>query len=81
MLITPGMAISVYLIPVWIAVLGVGYLFSQKSRKAMKPTKPPPRYLLLRVPRVVTSLTLSSYSVFIHIAALILQRIYSFASK
>ena len=36
MLITPGMAISVYLIPVWIAVLGVGYLFSQKSRNAMK---------------------------------------------
>ncbi len=36
MLITPGMAISVYLIPVWIAILGVGYLFSQKSRNAMK---------------------------------------------
>ena len=36
MLITPGMAISVYLIPVWIAVLGVGYMFSQKSRNAMK---------------------------------------------
>jgi aromatic amino acid transport protein AroP len=36
MLLTPGMAISVYLIPVWVAVLGIGYLFSQKSRNALK---------------------------------------------
>jgi len=34
MLITPGMAISVWLIPVWIAVLGVGYLIKEKKRKA-----------------------------------------------
>ena len=33
---TPGMAISVYLIPVWIAVLGIGYLFKQKSAGALK---------------------------------------------
>jgi aromatic amino acid transport protein AroP len=32
MLITPGMAISVYLIPVWIAVLGVGYLLNRKAK-------------------------------------------------
>ncbi|MDF7681703.1 aromatic amino acid transporter AroP [Enterobacteriaceae bacterium ESL0689] len=31
MLMTPGMAISVYLIPVWLAALGVGYLVKQKS--------------------------------------------------
>ena len=36
MLMTPGMAISVYLIPVWIAILGVGYLFKQKSASALK---------------------------------------------
>ena len=36
MLMTPGMGISVYLIPVWIAVLGVGYLFKQKNAKAIK---------------------------------------------
>ena len=36
MLMTPGMAISVYLIPVWIAVLGVGYLFKQKTASAIK---------------------------------------------
>lgn len=36
MLMTPGMAISVYLIPVWIAVLGVGYLFKQKTASAVK---------------------------------------------
>ena len=32
MLMTPGMAISVWLIPVWIAVLGVGYLFKESRR-------------------------------------------------
>lgn len=32
MLMTPGMEISVYLIPVWICVLGVGYFFKHKSR-------------------------------------------------
>ena len=36
MLITPGMAISVYLIPVWIAVLGVGYLLKQRNASAVK---------------------------------------------
>ena len=36
MLMTPGMAISVYLIPVWIAILGIGYLFKQKSASALK---------------------------------------------
>ncbi|WP_213792053.1 aromatic amino acid transporter AroP [Klebsiella aerogenes] len=36
MLMTPGMAISVWLIPVWIAVLGVGYLFKQKSAGVVK---------------------------------------------
>lgn len=36
MLITPGMGISVYLIPVWIAILGVGYLVKQKNGKAVK---------------------------------------------
>jgi len=34
MLMTPGMAISVWLIPVWIAVLGIGYLIKEKKRKA-----------------------------------------------
>ena len=36
MLMTPGMAISVWLIPVWIAVLGVGYLFKQKAAATIK---------------------------------------------
>lgn len=36
MLMTPGMAISVYLIPVWIAILGVGYLCKQKTARAVK---------------------------------------------
>jgi len=36
MLITPGMAISVYLIPVWIAILGVGYMVKQKNAKTVK---------------------------------------------
>jgi len=37
MLMTEGMAISVWLIPVWIAVLGVGYLIKEKKRKAAIP--------------------------------------------
>ena len=36
MLMTPGMAISVYLIPVWLVVLGIGYLFKEKTAKAVK---------------------------------------------
>jgi aromatic amino acid transport protein AroP len=36
MVMTPGMAISVWLIPVWIAILGVGYLVRQKNAKAVK---------------------------------------------
>jgi aromatic amino acid transport protein AroP len=36
MLMTPGMAISVYLIPVWIAILGIGYLFKQKTAIKVK---------------------------------------------
>ena len=32
----PGMAISVYLIPVWLIVLGIGYLFKEKTAKAVK---------------------------------------------
>ncbi len=36
MLMTPGMAISVYLIPVWIVILGVGYACKQKNAKAVK---------------------------------------------
>jgi len=36
MLMTPGMAISVYLIPVWIIILGVGYMFKEKNAKAVK---------------------------------------------
>ena len=36
MLMTPGMAISVWLIPVWIAVLGVGYLFKEKAAATIK---------------------------------------------
>ena len=36
MLMTPGMAISVYLIPVWLIVLGIGYLFKEKPAKAVK---------------------------------------------
>lgn len=30
------MAISVYLIPVWLVVLGIGYLFKEKTAKAVK---------------------------------------------
>ncbi len=36
MLMTPGMAISVYLIPVWLIVLGIGYLFKEKNRQSRK---------------------------------------------
>ncbi|XNM61481.1 hypothetical protein ACLK1T_07030 [Escherichia coli] len=36
MLMTPGMAISVYLIPVWLIVLGIGYPFKEKTAKAVK---------------------------------------------
>jgi aromatic amino acid transport protein AroP len=38
MAITPGMAISVWLIPVWIAILAVGYLLKGKNKKAVKAT-------------------------------------------
>lgn len=41
MLMTPGMAISVYLIPVWIAILGIGYLCKQKTAGAVKRINPP----------------------------------------
>ncbi|KGT88485.1 aromatic amino acid transporter [Erwinia typographi] len=34
MAMTPGMAISVWLIPVWIAVLGIGYLLKLRTQKA-----------------------------------------------
>gem|GEM_PF-6227534 len=37
MAITPGMAISVWLIPVWVAILAVGYFI--KQQKAGKPVK------------------------------------------
>ena len=38
MAITPGMAISVWLIPVWIAVLAVGYLLKGRNNKAVNAT-------------------------------------------
>ncbi|QMV52906.1 aromatic amino acid transporter AroP [Ewingella americana] len=38
MAITPGMAISVWLIPVWIAILAVGYLLKGKNTKAVNAT-------------------------------------------
>lgn len=34
MAMTPGMAISVWLIPVWIAILGLGYLVKSRTQKA-----------------------------------------------
>jgi aromatic amino acid transport protein AroP len=34
MAMTPGMAISVWLIPVWIAILGVGYMIKSRTQKA-----------------------------------------------
>ena len=34
MAMTPGRAISVWLIPVWIAILGVGYMLKSRSQKA-----------------------------------------------
>ncbi len=36
MLMTTGMAISVYLIPVWVAMLGIGYFCKQKTAKIVK---------------------------------------------
>ncbi len=36
MLMTPGMAISVWLIPVWLLILGVGYLCKEKTAKTVK---------------------------------------------
>ena len=35
MLMTPGMEISVYLIPVWLVLLGIGYLLKQKNARAV----------------------------------------------
>ncbi|XPE54954.1 hypothetical protein ACNKHW_00775 [Shigella flexneri] len=32
-LMTPGMAISVYLIPIWLIVLVIGYPFKEKTAK------------------------------------------------
>ncbi|MFS2221505.1 amino acid permease [Pantoea sp. B65] len=37
MLLTPGMAISVWLIPVWLLVLAAGYLLKKKRRRTMAP--------------------------------------------
>ncbi len=34
MAMTPGMAISVWLIPVWLVVLGIGYIIKNKTQKA-----------------------------------------------
>ena len=34
MAMTPGMAISVWLIPVWVAILGVGYMIKSRTQKA-----------------------------------------------
>ncbi|WP_410016396.1 amino acid permease [Sodalis sp. C49] len=34
MLMTPGMEISVYLIPVWLCLLGIGFYFKQKNQRA-----------------------------------------------
>jgi aromatic amino acid transport protein AroP len=36
MLMTPGMAISVYLIPAWIVILGIGYAIKQRGAKAVR---------------------------------------------
>ncbi|EAZ0444834.1 amino acid permease, partial [Salmonella enterica] len=36
MLMTPGMAISVWLIPVWLLILGVGYVCKEKTAKVVK---------------------------------------------
>jgi hypothetical protein len=50
MLMTPGMAISVWLIPVWIAVLGVGYLFKQKAAATIKHNNTSHQYSLCSAP-------------------------------
>lgn len=34
MAITPGMAISVWLIPVWLVILGIGYMIKKQTQKA-----------------------------------------------
>ncbi|MBF3314174.1 aromatic amino acid transporter AroP, partial [Leptospira borgpetersenii serovar Hardjo-bovis] len=34
MLMTPGMAISVWLIPVWLLILAIGYFIKEKKAKA-----------------------------------------------
>lgn len=47
MLMTPGMAISVWLIPVWIAVLGVGYLFKEKAAATIKHNNTSHQYFTL----------------------------------
>ncbi|MGS8617079.1 aromatic amino acid transporter AroP, partial [Salmonella enterica subsp. enterica serovar Infantis] len=36
MLMSPGMAISVGLIPVWLLILGVGYLCNEKTANTVK---------------------------------------------
>jgi aromatic amino acid transport protein AroP len=36
MLMTDAAGYSVYLIPVWLVILGVGYMFKEKSAKAVK---------------------------------------------
>jgi sugar (glycoside-pentoside-hexuronide) transporter len=74
MLITPGMAISVYLIPVWIAILGVGYLFKQKKPTHESTLISSSTLHPFRVQSVVTSSHFPAHSNFIHITDLILQR-------
>jgi aromatic amino acid transport protein AroP len=35
MYLTPGIQISVLLIPVWVAILGIGYAVKQRSQRAV----------------------------------------------
>ncbi len=80
MLMTPGMAISAYLIPVWIAILGIGYLFKTEKRQRTKSTI---IHLTILCPSrhgghraLLSGSHFPFHSRFIHIVDLILQRIY-----
>lgn len=75
MLMTPGMAISVWLIPVWLLILGVGYLCKEKNGKNGE--SPLIVALLFRPPRpgrVLSASQFPTYNHFIHISGVILLR-------
>lgn len=74
MLMTPGMAISVWLIPVWLLILGVGYLCKEKTAKTVKATDRDVTFPPSPSGRVLSASQFPTYNHFIHISGVILLR-------